>query len=82
MQRYVWCKKGPSYKHENIIPNASWPGQFIVMNGKLNSQVYPGIVQDNVRFLFIELIIVLSQTYHAMNVMSLSIHLHICQCCV
>lgn len=63
-QHYIWCKKGTAYHHENIIPAvkygggnimmwacfaASGPGQLAIIEGKMNSQVYQTILQDNVR---------------------------------
>ena len=63
-QHYIWRRKGTAYHHENIIPTvkygggnimiwacftASGPGQLGIIEGKMNSQVYQTILQDNVR---------------------------------
>ncbi|KAF7644157.1 hypothetical protein LDENG_00226770, partial [Lucifuga dentata] len=62
-QHYVWRKKGTAYQHENIPMEkygggsimiwgcfaASGPGPLAIIKGKMNSQVYQGILQDNVR---------------------------------
>ena len=63
-QHYIWRRKGTAYHHENIIPTikygggnimiwacfaASGPGQLATIQGKMNSQVYQTILQDNVR---------------------------------
>lgn len=63
-QHYIWRKKGTAHHHENIIPTvkygggnimiwacfaASGPGQLTIIEGKMNSQVYQKILQDNVR---------------------------------
>uniref|UniRef100_A0A3B4TNE5 Uncharacterized protein n=1 Tax=Seriola dumerili TaxID=41447 RepID=A0A3B4TNE5_SERDU len=63
-QHYIWCSKGTAYRHENIIPTvkygggnlmiwacfaASGPGQLAMIEGKMNSQIYQRIPQDNLR---------------------------------
>uniref|UniRef100_A0A3B4WZD1 Tc1-like transposase DDE domain-containing protein n=1 Tax=Seriola lalandi dorsalis TaxID=1841481 RepID=A0A3B4WZD1_SERLL len=63
-QHYIWHRKGTAYRHENIIPTvkygggnlmiwacsaASGPGQLAIIEGKMNSQVYQRILQDNLR---------------------------------
>uniref|UniRef100_A0A8C9X1V4 Transposase Tc1-like domain-containing protein n=1 Tax=Sander lucioperca TaxID=283035 RepID=A0A8C9X1V4_SANLU len=63
-QHYIWRRKGTAYHHENIIPTvkygggnimiwacfaASGPGQLGIIEGKMNSQIYQTILQDNVR---------------------------------
>ena len=63
-QHYVWRKKGTAHQHQNLIPTvkygggsimvwgcfaASGPGQLAIIDGKMNSQVYQDILQENVR---------------------------------
>uniref|UniRef100_A0AAZ3QD08 Transposase n=1 Tax=Oncorhynchus tshawytscha TaxID=74940 RepID=A0AAZ3QD08_ONCTS len=60
-QHYVWRKKGTAQQHENLIPTvkygggsfmgwvcvaASGLGQLAIIDGKMNSQVYQGILQE------------------------------------
>jgi hypothetical protein len=57
-------KKGTAHQHQNLIPTvkygggsimvwssfaASGPGQLAIIDGKMNSQVYQDILQENVR---------------------------------
>ena len=57
-------KKGTAHHHQNLIPTvnyggrsvmvwgcfaASGPGQLAIIDGKMNSQVYQDILQENVR---------------------------------
>jgi hypothetical protein len=63
-------KKGTAHQHQNLIPTvnyggrsimvwgcfvASVPGQLAIINGKMNSQVYQDILQENVRLSVCEL---------------------------
>ena len=63
-QHYVWRKKGTAHQHQNLIPTvkygggsimvwgcfaASGPGQLAIIDGKMNSQVFQDILQENVR---------------------------------
>ncbi|KAF7643573.1 hypothetical protein LDENG_00237070, partial [Lucifuga dentata] len=56
-QHYVWCEKGTAYQLKyggrNIMIwdcfAASGPGSLAIIEGQMNSQVYHGILQDNVR---------------------------------
>ena len=63
-QHYVLGKKGTAHQHQNLIPTvkssrgsimvwgcfaASGPGQLAIIDGKMNSQVYQDILQENVR---------------------------------
>jgi hypothetical protein len=60
----VWRKKGTAHQHKNLIPTvksgggslmvwgcfaASGPGQLAIINGKMYSQVYQDILQENGR---------------------------------
>ena len=54
-QHYVWRKKGIS-QHQNLIPTVKYGGGsimvwgcFAIIDGKMNSQVYQDILQENVR---------------------------------
>jgi hypothetical protein len=61
-QYYVWRKKGTTYQHQNLIPTIKYgggsikvwgcfaapgPGQLAIIAGKINSQVYQEILQEN-----------------------------------
>uniref|UniRef100_A0AAQ6ICM7 Transposase Tc1-like domain-containing protein n=1 Tax=Anabas testudineus TaxID=64144 RepID=A0AAQ6ICM7_ANATE len=63
-QHYVCRKKGTAHQHQNLIPivkhgggsimvwgcfAASEPVRVVVIDGKMNSRVYQGILQENVR---------------------------------
>jgi hypothetical protein len=62
-QLYVWRKKGTAHQHQNLPTvkygggsimvwdcfAASGPGQLVIIDGKMNSQVYEDILQENVR---------------------------------
>ena len=62
-QHYVWRKKGTAHQHQNLIPTvkygggsimvwgyfaASGPGQLAIIDGKMYSQFYQDILQENV----------------------------------
>lgn len=63
-QHYVWRKRGTAHQHQNLIPTvkyggggimvwgcfvASGPGRIAIIEGKMNSQVYQDILQENLR---------------------------------
>uniref|UniRef100_A0A803JRB2 Tc1-like transposase DDE domain-containing protein n=1 Tax=Xenopus tropicalis TaxID=8364 RepID=A0A803JRB2_XENTR len=63
-QHYVWRKRGTVHQHQNLIPTvkyggggikvwgcfaASGPGRIAIIEGKMNSQVYQDILQENLR---------------------------------
>uniref|UniRef100_A0A3B4X5Q9 Transposase Tc1-like domain-containing protein n=1 Tax=Seriola lalandi dorsalis TaxID=1841481 RepID=A0A3B4X5Q9_SERLL len=55
-QHYIWRRKGTAYRHDNIIPTVKYGGgnlmiwaQPAIIEGKINSQVYQRILQDNLR---------------------------------
>ena len=69
-QHYVWRKKSTAHQHQNLIPTvkfgegsimvwacfaASGPGQLDIINGKMNSQVYSYILQENIRLSVLQL---------------------------
>ena len=63
-QHYVWRKKGTAHQHKNLIPTVKYgggsimvwgcfatsgPGHLAIIAGKITSQVYQDILQENVR---------------------------------
>uniref|UniRef100_A0AAZ3RHG4 Tc1-like transposase DDE domain-containing protein n=1 Tax=Oncorhynchus tshawytscha TaxID=74940 RepID=A0AAZ3RHG4_ONCTS len=52
-QHYVWRKKGSAHQHQNLIPTVKYGGgsirQLAIVDGRMNSQVYQEILQENVR---------------------------------
>ena len=64
MQTVEWSKKGIAHQHQNLIPTVKYgggsimvwgcfagsgAGQLAIIDGKMNSQVYQDILQENVK---------------------------------